>query len=218
MHDTFFLARAAHDSASGIPVLTTSIMGHSVPSTNEQRGEDPIGTKDAPPASQSRHSRRMLLLLVVPAAICIIGVALLLRTLAGQSIPELTQEDLAKAEELWTSAGPASYEMGLEILQGRPGTVHIEVQNGEISAMMRDGRTPAQHTWRYWSVPGLFETLERELEMAEDPVHEVGAAAGTRWQLRCDFDPAYGYPRRFHRYVSGGGPEVYWRVTSFVPK
>jgi hypothetical protein len=67
-------------------------------------------------------------------------------------------------------------------------------------------------------VPGLFETLERELEMAEDPVHEVGAAAGTRWQLRCDFDPAYGLPRRFHRYVSGGGPEVYWRVTSFVPK
>jgi hypothetical protein len=193
-------------------------MGSSVPSTNEDHDAIPIATEDSSPTSDTRHFRRMLLLLLLPMVICIVGVGLLLQTFVGQKIPELTQEELEKAEALWTSAGPSSYEMDLEILQGRPGTVHIEVQNGEISAMTRDSRAPAQHTWRYWSVPGLFETLERELEMAEDPVHEVGAAAGTRWQLRCEFDPAYGYPRRFHRYVSGGGPEVYWRVTSFIPK
>ncbi|HEX2474915.1 MAG TPA: DUF6174 domain-containing protein [Lacipirellulaceae bacterium] len=189
-----------------------------MPSTNEQHDGDAAGTKDAPLASPRRHSRRMLLMLVLPAVICIIGVALLLQMLVGQKLPQLTEDELAKAEELWTSAGPASYEMDLDILQGQPGKVHIEVQNGEITAMTRDNRTPAQRTWSYLSVPGLFEMLERELEMAEDPVHEVGADAGTRWQLRCEFDPGYGYPRRFHRYVSGGGPEVYWRVTSFIPK
>jgi hypothetical protein len=185
---------------------------------NEQRDEDPAGTQDAPSTSHMRHSRRMLLLLVAPVVICAVGVVLLLQTIARQKIPELTDEKLANAQKLWTNAGPSSYELDLEILQGRPGTVHIEVQKGEISTMTRDSRTPEQRTWRYWSVPGLFETLERELEMAEDPVHEVGAAAGTRWQLRCEFNPAYGYPERFHRYVSGGGPEVYWRVTSFIPK
>lgn len=193
-------------------------MGHSVPSTNEERDADSIVTEDSRAASRTRHPMRMLLLLLLPTVFCIVGVALLLQTLVGQKIPVLTEVELEKAQGLWASTGPASYEMDLEILQGRPGTVHIEVQNDEISAMTRDSRTPAQHTWRYWSVPGLFETLERELQMAEDPVHEVGAAAGTRWQLRCEFDRAYGYPRRFHRYVSGGGPEVYWRVTSFVPK
>lgn len=193
-------------------------LGHSVPSTNEERDADSIVTEDSRAASRTRHSMRMLLLLLLPTVFCIVGVALLLQTLVGQKIPVLTEVELEKAQGLWASTGPASYEMDLEILQGRPGTVHIEVQNDEISAMTRDSRTPAQHTWRYWSVPGLFETLERELQMAEDPVHEVGAAAGTRWQLRCEFDRAYGYPRRFHRYVSGGGPEVYWRVTSFVPK
>jgi Family of unknown function (DUF6174) len=198
--------------------LNLTDMGYSVPSTNEERDADSAVTEDSPPASRTRRSRGMLLLLLVPAVFCVVGVVLLLQTLVRQKIPALTEVELENAQRVWASAGPASYEMDLEILQGRPGTVHIEVQNGEISAMTRDSRTPAQHTWRYWSVPGLFETLERELEMAEDPVHEVGAAAGTRWQLRCEFDRAYGFPRRFHRYVSGGGPEVYWRVTSFVPK
>jgi hypothetical protein len=42
--------------------------------------------------------------------------------------------------------------------------------------------------------------------------------AGTRLELRCEFDAELGYPRQFHRIVYGGGPEVYWRVTNFQPK
>jgi hypothetical protein len=201
-----------------MPVFDPEYMGISVPSTNEERNVNPIGTGRPSPALHAPRSRQILLLLLLPAAVCIVAAALLLQTFAGQRIPDLTEVELQKAQDLWASSGPASYEMDLEILQGRPGTVHIEVLNGEISTMTRDGRSPAPRTWRYWSVPGLFEMLERELEMAEDPVHEVGDAAGTRWQLRCEFDPAYGYPRRFHRYVSGGGPEVYLRVTSFIAK
>jgi hypothetical protein len=160
----------------------------------------------------------MLLVLLLSALACFVVAAAMLRIFATQRLPELTASELEKAEQLWEQAAPAGYEIDVEILRGRPGTVHVEVRNDEVTAMTRDGRSPAQRTWWYWSVPGMFETLERELEMAEDPVHEVGAASGTRWQLRCEFDPAYGYPRRFHRYVSGGGQEVYWRVTSFVPK
>jgi hypothetical protein len=197
-------------------------MAFSQPSTNADTDTAPStrpnDTTGSTAFSYPRRSRGFLLLLFLAALGCIVGAAFLLRMLVAQRIPELTGEELEEAQKLWDSAGPAGYEMDLEILQGRPGTVHIEVRNGEITAMTRDGRTPAQHTWRYWSVPGLFETVERELEMAEDPVHEVGAAAGTRWQLRCEFDRAYGFPRRFHRSVSGGGQEVYWRVTSFVPK
>jgi hypothetical protein len=84
--------------------------------------------------------------------------------------------------------------------------------------MTRDGRTPPERTWNVWSVPGLFDTLERELELAEDPVHEMNAAPGTQLRLHCDFDPEFGYPRQYQRFTSGGGPEVFWRVTSFQPK
>jgi hypothetical protein len=177
----------------------------------------PNGTSDAT-APGGRHPRRILYISLLLTLVCIVGAAALLRMFAAQRIPELTAADLEAAQKRWDRAGPESYEMDLEILRERPGTVHIEVRNSEIAAMTRDGLAPKQHTWRYWSVPGRFEELERELEIAEDPVHEIGAAAGTRWKLRCEFDPAYGFPRKYHRYASGGGPEVYWRVTSFVPK
>jgi hypothetical protein len=55
------------------------------------------------------------------------------------------------------------------------------------------------------------------LELAEDPQHEMHAAAGTQLRLRCDFDPELGFPRRYHRYATGGAPEVFWRITRFKP-
>jgi hypothetical protein len=177
----------------------------------------PNGTADST-GPGGCHPRRILFILLLLTLVCIVGAAVLLQKLVAQRIPELTGADLEAAQELWDRAGPDSYEMDLEIIRERPGRVHIEVRNAEITAMTRDGLAPKQHTWRYWTVPGRFEELERELEIAEDPASEVGAAAGTRWKLRCEFDPAYGFPRRYHRYASGGGPEVYWRVTSFVPK
>jgi hypothetical protein len=164
------------------------------------------------------RSRRMLLFLLLPALLCLVVAAIFFKMLMKERIPELSVAELERAEALWNGAGPTSYNMDLEILGARPGTVHVEVRNEEVIAMQRDGRTPPPHTWRYWSVPGLFETLERELTMSEDPIHEVGTSAGTIWQVRCEFDPAYGFPRRFHRYVSAGGPEVYWRVTTFMPR
>ena len=220
MQDTFFRAQGARIARSQ-PQMRVS-MALSQPSSNA--GTDmvpPAAPNDTPSsaaASYAGRSRRVLLLLFFAAVSCIVGAAVLLRMFVVQRIPELNGEELEEAQKLWDRAGPEGYEMDLEILRGRPGIVHIEVRNGEIIAMTRDGRTPPQNTWWYSSVPGLFEQLERELEMSEDPEHEMGAAAGTRWQLRCEFESAYGYPRRFHRYVSGGGQEVYWRVTSFDPQ
>jgi Family of unknown function (DUF6174) len=193
-------------------------MASSVPASNGYSETPSPEPADSAPASNIRHARRVLLILLLAALLCLAGAAAFLQLFVAQKLPSLSAHELEKAEELWDRAGPPGYDMDLEIRKPRPETLHIEVRNGEISAMQRDGMTPAQHTWRYWSVPGLFETLERELDMAEDPVHEAGADAEMQWQLRCDFDPAYGYPRQFHRYVSGGGPEVYWRVTRFIPK
>jgi hypothetical protein len=106
----------------------------------------------------------------------------------------------------------------LDIRGVQPGVVTVEVRDSRVAAMQRDGRTPSQRrTWDYWSVPGRFDELERELEMAADPEHEMQATAGTRITVRCEFDDEYGFPRRFHRITYGGGTEVYWSVTSFQP-
>jgi hypothetical protein len=171
-------------------------------------------------AAAIHPSRRGLWIAIGIAALTIAGIVIGLK-LFVDPIPALTDSQLQEAEELWQRAGPASYDMKLEIRGARPGKVRIQVRNGEVTRMSRDGHTPPERTWDTWTVPGQFETLERELVMADDPVHEVQAQAGTQLRVHADFDPQYGYPRRYHRYVSGGGPqvpEVFWRVTEFESK
>jgi hypothetical protein len=174
--------------------------------------------ESAPSSADIRLPRRALVAGLLFVILAIVGTVVVLQLLFVNRIPELTEADLDDAERLWARTGPASYDMDLVIRGAQPGSVHIEVRNFEVTKMTRDGRAPQRRTWDVWSVPGQFETLERELELAEDPVHEMQATQGTQLQLRADFDPKYGFPRQYHRYVSGGGPEVYWSVTSFTPK
>jgi Family of unknown function (DUF6174) len=176
----------------------------------------PPGTN--PAAAPGRRRLPSLLLVGLLFVALIVALIIVLEVFAVRRIPELTEPLLQAAEQRWQANGPASYDLDLEISGAQPGVVHVEVRDGEVTAMTRDGVAPEQRrTWAVWAVPGQFETIERELEMAEDPVHEMQAAEGTRLRLRAEFDPEYGYPRQFQRMVYGGGPEVYWQVTKFQP-
>jgi hypothetical protein len=136
----------------------------------------------------------------------------------GESLPELTEKLLDAAMTRWEEKGPASYDLDLEIAGRQPGIVHLEVRDGEVTVANRDGRPTPERTWDEWSIPGQFDTLIRELEMAADPQGEMNAPRGARIWLRAAFDPQFGYPRKFHRYASGGAIEMSWRTTSFTPK
>lgn len=142
-----------------------------------------------------------------------------IKLLTAERLPELTPDTLSAAEQQWEEKGPSNYDLDLIIEGAQPGVVHVEVRNGVTTAMQRDGRSPSQRrVWDVWTVPGMFDTIEREFDLAADPVHEMDASANARVVLRAAFDPKFGYPARFHRVVFGGGPEVYWRVLSFQPK
>jgi hypothetical protein len=104
--------------------------------------------------------------------------------------------------------------MDIELRGAQPGRVQVTVRNRVVAAETRDGRVPKEHTWETWTVPGMFNTIETDMEIAENPEQAIQASPGTKWQLRCEFDPVTGLPRRYHRLASGG-PEVYWRVTRF---
>jgi hypothetical protein len=166
----------------------------------------------------NRFSTRPLLLGSLAIILTVTIVAIVLQVFVADRIPPLTEARLEAAQELWEQQGPRSYDMDLEIRGAQPGRVHVEVRDGKVTAMTRDGRSPPARTWDVWTVPGQFETLERELVLAEDPQHEMDVAAGTQLQLRCEFDPQFGFPRRYHRYATGGAPEVFWRVTRFEPR
>jgi hypothetical protein len=184
-------------------------------------GDEPQAADDAPGIASiatGRGARRVLMAGLLVAVLGLVSVLVVLRVFVAQRIPELTEARLTEAEDRWERAAVASYDVDIKIGGAQPGLVHIEVRDGDVTVMTRDGRSPPPRTWIVWTVPGMFETLERELELAQDPVHEMQAAAGTQLRLRCEFDPQLGYPRTYHRYVTGGGPEVFWQVTRFVEK
>jgi hypothetical protein len=183
---------------------------------NPISSEHPLGeTRFAKPTSKLWP----LVILVGSVLIVLLAVAAILRFTVARKLPVLTPARLQAAEERWHTNGPADYNMDVNIKGNRPGTVQVEVRKRVVTKMVRDGQTPSQQrTWDVWSVPGMFDTLEREIELAEDPEREMQAERGTKLWLKAEFDPDYGYPARFHRAVFGGGPEVYWHVTRFQPK
>jgi len=149
---------------------------------------------------------------VVMALVAILVVAIARR---GPIVPVIKRDDLARAERLWDDQGPASYNMDLTIGGRQPGVVHIEVRDGKVTQMTRDGVTPSQsRTWEYWTVPEQFETIRQDFDSAET-AGGFGAPPGTQTILKAAFDPRFGYPRRYERYVLGTNLDVEWAVTRF---
>ena len=132
--------------------------------------------------------------------------------------PDLTEADLDAAEGRWEERGPQSYDMDLVIEGNRPGPVHVEVRQGQVTHMTRDGVEPKQRrTWAVWAVGGLFETIRQELDKAADPAEGFQTAPGSRMVQRAQFDSQYGYPAKYRRIVLGSNLELRWDVTRFVP-
>jgi hypothetical protein len=139
-----------------------------------------------------------------------------LEVFVADRLPELTRDRLEAAMALWDKSGPASYDLEMQKSGARPGPVRVEVRDGKVTTVTVDGREPPPWTWDTWTVPGQFETIERELELAEDPVHQMATEAGTTLRLRCEFDKQFGFPREYRRLVSGAAPAVSWSVTRFT--
>jgi hypothetical protein len=175
---------------------------------------DPILTPTAA-VSSAALSPRAILFALACIALAIACVVLALQYFVAERLPELTEANLQAGMDQWQKNGPVSYDLNVELRGAQPGHVHVEVRQREVENETRDGRTPGRWTWDTWSVPGLFDTLSQDLAIAENP--EGQAAQGTKWRLQCDFDPQLGYPKQYHRLVTGG-PEVFWRVTDFESK
>lgn len=170
-------------------------------------------------ATEQRGARSRQLVLATIGGLAVglgLAVALLVYWSRGD-MPPLTRARLDEAIARWEQYGPSSYDLDVVIRGRQPGTVHIEVRRGEVVAMTRNGRTPAQRrTWEFWTVPRQLESLEIELEAADDPQRGFGAPAGARVVQRAIFHPDLGYPLRYERIVLGTPLEVEWETVHFA--
>ncbi len=135
--------------------------------------------------------------------------------------PPLSAEALENAQRLWQQNHVADYDLDVEVTGQREESIQVKVRGGEVVAYTNNGRTPKTHTWAWWSVDGMFEQLEKELEAS---VADVAASqrGASQMVLRAEFDPRYGYPRIFRHLALGAGQgpanrDIRWEVTRFEP-
>jgi hypothetical protein len=131
-----------------------------------------------------------------------------------QTVPRLSQSEFDAAVKRGRQNGPANYNCDIVIFGNRPGMVQVEVRGGQVQKMMRDGMVPkARRTWDAWTVEGMFDTIERELEIVRHPEQTVGGSSPP--VLYAKFDDQSGYPEIFRRSVPGAQQDMAWEVTRF---
>jgi hypothetical protein len=164
----------------------------------------------------------------------VLGIAAVVGLLALVLLPGRTEpvkrERLAAARQQWEAANVASYTMDLDVSGAQTGRYHVEVVDGKLSRITRNGQPADPAAGDYWTVEGLFRTIEEELDAAEQP----GGGAfpeGSQVQLRMRCHSKLGYPVRFTRQVKlpssrtatgyetpGATVGVEMRVRSLEPK
>ncbi len=148
-----------------------------------------------------------------------LGVVLLLLVvlifwLRRDGVPRFSRADFDRAWELWQSVEPPAYRISIRVVGPQPATYAVEVRDGEVQRATRNGNPlTQQRTMGTWSVPGMFDTMEYDL----NAVHASGdePAGSTALSLRAEFAPDYGYPRRYLRSDATMGTTTYWQVESF---
>lgn len=150
----------------------------------------------------------------------VVGLLLAIAITGRDPLPRLTRETLDAAVARWQKSGPANYDLDLVLTGAQTGNLHIEVRDGDVTSMTRDGKAPVQRrTWDFWSVPNQVAMMDEDLAAAEgDPQRAFGVADRGQVVLQAEFDPVLGYPRRYRRQVLGTSNTIEWRVTAFTPR
>jgi hypothetical protein len=124
---------------------------------------------------------------------------------------------VAQARQMWNAHGPHSYDLDLLVRADRldDGRFSVAVRADKVASITRNGLASTGVEEGY-TVPALFDLLERELELARQPESGFGAPAGYRAYLRVRFDPNLGFPTRYRRIVGGTSNGIELHVTRFV--
>jgi hypothetical protein len=151
--------------------------------------------------------------LVFGLGLGLLGLMLFVLLFVRDSLPRITPADFTAARQRWAAHGPQNYDLKLELTGNQSGQVLVEVRDGKPQRVDRQGgNPPPERTWDSWTVPGLLDVVELELDRAGDAADKPEAAPVI---VRGEFDAEVGYPRRFRRTTLGEGVEIGWRVLSF---
>jgi hypothetical protein len=153
---------------------------------------------------------------ILGGALGLVAALLVTAWFHGERLPLVDRAALQAARQRWRQHGPASYDVEVAVDGPQSAVYRVEVRDGQVRAASIDGRPlRQQRTWGTWSVPGMFGTIESDLDRLEGGSGPSGGVPPRRVVLRGRFDERYGYPEKFLR-VQGDPPlQVTWEVTRF---
>lgn len=186
--------------------------------------QEPSSSGDSPQTTPRRTPSKKT------AALLGIGLALLVSAgvmwfTRGPRLPPVTREKWQEARQKWEDKRPTSFRITVEVTGPRAATYDVTVRRGRVVEATRDGhRLPKGETW---TPRGMFGTIERDLEtleMLDDPAFADRALPQIK--ISGQFDPQWGFPRRYRRLQWGYRQEygkraanqtidMTWRVTRF---
>jgi len=146
---------------------------------------------------------------VAMIAVVLVGGVFLIRS---QRLPNLDRSRFELAAAQWHENRSTDYEVEVTVTGRQPGMYVVKVENGIATESTMDGRALTRpRTFGTWSVDGMFETLQRDLDTNE---------VDNNLMLGAVFDETYGYPLRYERVElrTGVHDSLQWEVTRFAIK
>ncbi len=180
---------------------------------------------DAQPPVQSNGGRRGSRLRLKSVALglaagvllsAVVWIVILVR-MTRDGLPLMDAADFAAAKERWREHKAPSYDLDLAVHVMLEGKVHVEVRQGAVTAMTRNGMATPEFSWSYWSVDGLLTVIGEDVRANEKAIDENGGNALTAPIVQqAKFDPTIGIPLRYLRSQGTSAPAG-WEITSFQP-
>ena len=130
----------------------------------------------------------------------------------------LTLPALDEAQAKWNAGKPASYRLVVSMEGDRVerGEFDVEVQNGIVTSLKRNGEVVTPTEAQDYSMEGLFKIIREEMDLAKNPAL-FGAPAGYSAYLMARFSTTGGL-QHYRRAVGGISNSIDIQVLSFEPK
>lgn len=147
-------------------------------------------------------------------AAAIAGSLLVVRFAGKAPSPPLTERGLSEARARWSAAGAQNYSLTV-VVKGREPAVHVVEVRAGTAHLTTDGRAQPDRLASYWTVEGMFLTLEEDLANRSAPSAAFGVPDPRDVFLDAVFDPVNGVPKRYLRQVKERPLTVEWEVRDF---
>jgi len=154
-------------------------------------------------------------------ALGVVATLIALRIINRDPTLLLTPAAFYAASARWKASAPADYDIEIEVAGPQAATYRVEVRGGQPRGAWRNGQPLKQRrTFGTWSVPGMFSTMARDVDVVERRAAGQAKPGETELILKAQFDPQYSFPQRYQRIEWGSrrgsdAVTVTWEVKEF---